>query len=81
MKTLIFSLLIVFMVGCYYEDVPEYKECNPGSMMCENNKAMLCESDSLWWTSQDCSAIGETCVYNNPALQSGFTGLATCENI
>jgi hypothetical protein len=80
MKKLIFLLLLI--TACYEDDYISFKECYlPGDMQCQNNRAMMCENDYMYWTFQDCNSINQTCVYNQPELQSGYTGLATCENI
>jgi len=80
MRNLIFILLIIFFIACDDDYVEQYKECyDIGGMKCEDNRAKMCESDYIWWTHQDCDATGEACVYNDPAVQSGFVGLATCE--
>lgn len=80
MKKLI--LLLLLFSACYEDDYVNFKECyTPGDMKCEDNKAMLCENDYIYWTFQDCNSIDMKCIYNQPELQGGYSSFATCENL
>ena len=70
----------LFFVACDYNDYEVYSDyCTPGKMKCENNKAYMCDEDQIWLISEDCVKKELTCYYNQPAIQSGYINLATCE--
>jgi hypothetical protein len=72
-------ITFALFTGCDYDD-PDFDDyCVAGHMKCENNYAYMCDSDNYWVLNQNCTAINETCYYNMPSMQSGFTGLASCE--
>ena len=81
MKHLILVVLLL-VAACDDSTDINFKECYmPGDMKCEENKAMMCENDYLYWTFQDCNAVNQTCVFNQPDIQGGYSHLATCEDI
>ena len=78
------QLIFIFLLFTACEDFTDYnfKECYLiYDMKCEDNKAMMCEEDYMFWTYQDCNVIGKTCVFNEPELQGGYAHIATCEDI
>ncbi len=46
-------------------------------MKCENNVAYLCNGH-VYEEWQDCNALSEVCVYNEPAVSGGYFDLAVC---
>lgn len=80
MKTIIILLLTFLFISCNDDYAERDNFCYVvGAMKCYDNFVYYCDHDNIWREDRDCTAIGLTCIYNQPELQGGFIRVATCE--